>query len=150
MDDNRKPERGHETLDHTADMGLRGWGPGIPEAFEEIALAMFELIAEPGYEAGTYETSIRCQGRDLDELLVEFLNTLLAQADIDDVVYRSVNISGVKHGGETWEMDAVAFGTPRELAKEYLRAEVKAATYCGVLVEETDTGMWETRCVVDL
>jgi SHS2 domain-containing protein len=150
MGDTIKPTRGHETLDHTADMGLHGWGPGIPEAFEEIALAMFELIAESGDEAGMWQTSIRCEGRDLDELLVEFLNSLLARADIDDVVFRSVDIEDVKREDEMWEMKAVAFGTPREQARKYLRAEVKAATYCGVLVKKTDTDRWETRCVVDM
>jgi SHS2 domain-containing protein len=39
-------ERGHDTIEHTADMGICGWGRIENDAFEEAALAMFELMVD--------------------------------------------------------------------------------------------------------
>ena len=71
--------RGHETIDHTADMGLRGWGGSPAEAFEETAMAMFDLMIDRKGAAAENEYSISIGGRDLAELLIEFLNELLGK-----------------------------------------------------------------------
>ncbi len=39
-------ERGFETFDHTADIGIRAWGNEFSEIFEEAAKALFSVIAD--------------------------------------------------------------------------------------------------------
>ena len=75
--------RGHETLDHTADMGLRGWRTSPAQAFEETALAMFDLMVDRSGVVAQKEFRLSIGGMDLTELLVEFLNELLSLADIE-------------------------------------------------------------------
>lgn len=142
--------RGHDTIEHTADMGIRGWGGGMAEAFEETALAMFELMADIDGLAADRAVHVSCAGADREELLVEFLNALLSRTDIDEVVLVSVEITALERRGDEWMLAARARCAPRAHAAGRLLAEVKAATYYGASVRESGRGRWEARCVVDL
>ncbi len=142
--------RGHGTIDHTADMGIHGWGASMAEAFEETALAMFELIAVLDGLGAERETVVSCDGSDAEELLVEFLNGLLSKAGIDDMVLISVEIERLERRGDQWTLAARALGVPLERAAGRFLTEVKAATYYGASVRMDGGGRWEARCVVDL
>jgi SHS2 domain-containing protein len=142
--------RGHETLEHTADMGLRGWGGSPAEAFEEPALAMFELMVDRHGMAAEIDHRLSIGGRDLTGLLIEFLNELLSFADIEDTAFVSVSIERLEGGGEDWELDAVIGGIPRAKCRKRLLSEVKAATWYGASVSHENDGRWVAGCVVDL
>ena len=143
--------RGHETVDHTADMGIRGWGRTPGEAFEEAAAAMFELMVDaPGLDPSRRSTISR-EGADLTELLVEFLNGLLSEADLSCTASIRAAVTRLEKTSDgTWALDAAIEGVPFAEVRDRLRIEVKAATYCGASVEEMDRGVWVARCVVDL
>ena len=142
--------RGHETLEHTADMGLRGWGGSPAEAFEETALAMFDLMIDRAGAASEITYSLSIGGRDLTDLLVEFLNELLSLADIEDAAFVSVSIEKLNGEGAEWDLDAVIGGIPRKRCMKCLLSEVKAATWYGASVVRTTDGRWVAGCVVDL
>lgn len=142
--------RGHGTIEHVADMGIHGWGSSCADAFEETAEAMFELMAELEGLESDRDVAVSCEGTDLEELLVEFLNRLILQADIEDVVLERVTIDRLEYTGGRWLLTARARGLPREQAAGRFLIEVKAATYYGASVRESSEGRWEARCVVDL
>ncbi|MFA4948363.1 MAG: archease [Candidatus Krumholzibacteriia bacterium] len=142
--------RGHETVDHTADMGIRGWGRTAGEAFEEAAAAMFELMVDARGLGPSRRSTISREGADLTELLIEFLNGMLADADLSGTVYLGATITKLDNAGGTWALDAAIEGVPLEDVRDRLRIEVKAATYCGASVREPDPGVWVAQCVVDL
>lgn len=142
--------RGHGTIEHTADMGIRGWGASIAEAFEETALAMFELMADLDGVTADREITVSCNGIDREELLVEFLNALLARADLEEMVLQSVEVGRVENAGGQWSLTARAGGAPRETVAGRLLTEVKAATYYGASVRMSGGDRWEARCVVDI
>jgi SHS2 domain-containing protein len=143
--------RGHETVDHTADMGIRGWGRTPGEALEETAAAMFELMVDArGLDPSRRSTMSRA-GVDLTELLVEFLNGMLSDADLSGTVYLGAAVTRLeKISDGTWALDAAIEGVPLAEVRDRLRIEVKAATYCGASVREPDPGVWVAQCVVDL
>jgi SHS2 domain-containing protein len=143
-------DRGHETLEHTADMGLRGWGSTLAEAFEETALAMFDLMVDRSGSAAQKEFRLSIGGMDLTGLLVEFLNELLSLADIEDMAFVSVMIERFEGEGEDWELDAVVGGLPRGKCRKRLLSEVKAATWYGASVERENDSRWTAGCVVDM
>lgn len=142
--------RGHETVEHTADMGLRGWGGTQLEAFEETALAMFELMVDRRGVVAQKEFRLSIGGMDLTGLLVEFLNELLSLADIEDMAFVSVMIERFGGEGEDWELDAVVGGLPRGKCRKRLLSEVKAATWYGASVERESDGRWTAGCIVDM
>jgi SHS2 domain-containing protein len=131
-------------------MGIHGWGDDITAAFEETAAAMFELIADIDGLDAKQEIPIFCEGNDPEELLVEFLNSLIARADIAELVLAKITIDGIVKADNHWTLNARAFGAPRDDAKERFLTEVKAATYYGADVKAGEGGRWEARCVVDL
>ena len=142
--------RGHDTIDRMADMGVRGWGTDARDAFEEVASAMFELMVETAGLESHGSVSITCEGNGYEELLIEFLNVLIARADLEDMVFISVRIDRMELEGEKWVLEATAEGVPRERVRDRLLTEVKAATYYGALVKRAESGTWEAQCVVDL
>jgi len=142
--------RGHETVEHTADMGLRGWGRNPAEAFEETALAMFDLMVDRARVRRETEHRLSIGGRGLTDLLVEFLNELLSFGDIEDTAFVTVKVERLEGGGGEWELDAVVGGVPRSKCGECLLSEVKAATWYGASVDRESGGRWTAGCVVDL
>ena len=142
--------RGHETIDHTADMGVRGWGRTPAEAFEETASAMFELTADVHGLAPTRSAAISREATDLTGLLLEFLNALISEADIAGIVLVRAAVTRLERVGENWIIEALAGGCPVGDVRDRLLVEVKAATCCGASVTEGKTGVWSARCVVDL
>ncbi len=142
--------RGHETIEHTADMGLRGWGVTPAEAFEETAIAMFELMIDRRGAGSEIDYNLSIGGRDLTGLLIEFLNELLSLADVEETAFVSVRIEDLQGCGEEWELEAVIGGIPRGKCRKRLLSEVKAATWYGASVEREGDGRWVAGCVVDL
>jgi SHS2 domain-containing protein len=146
----RTSARGHETIDHTADMGIRGWGRSLREAFEEIAAAMFEIMADTKGVAATTRMSIACTADDLESLLLEFLNGILAESDVGRIIPINAVIVKLEAHGERWTLEANVDGVSPEELSNRLLTEVKAATYYGAHVREGSGGFWEAQCVVDL
>lgn len=142
--------RGHETLEHTADMGLRGWGATPAEAFEETALALFDLMIDRKGASAEMDHTLSIGGRDLTELLIEFLNELLSLSDIEDTAFVAVRIERLEGEGEDWDLDAVIGGIPRGRCRKRLLSEVKAATWYGASVSRESDGHWVAGCVVDI
>ena len=143
-------DRGHETVEHGADMGIKGWGRSAEEAFEETAVAMMELLTDSRGLVPERSIYIDCKGDDLSGLLIEFLNSILLKSELEELAVFEVDITRMGKVEGEWELEARAGGLPREELPERLLSEVKAATYCGVSVEQAAPGRWEAGCVVDM
>ncbi len=134
-----------ETFDHGADIGIRGFGHSMEEAFENAALALFSIVVEDLSKVKPEkETKIYCSSFDLVGLFVAWINELLAQADIKEMVFCKFTalIEGVHlHGtatGQGWRDCMVERGI-----------EVKGATFTEARVEQKN-GLWIAQCVVDV
>lgn len=147
-----KFDRGHETIEHTADMGISGWGPDEPVAFKETALAMFELIVDGEGLEPKRDVDIEAAGNSYEELLVDFLNMLLTRADIEELVFLDVEMKALSSNAENDEyyLRAIARGVPRDGVRNSLLREVKAVTYFGVSVGRDESGNTRATVVVDL
>lgn len=145
-------EHGHETIEHTADMGISGWGFNENIAFEEIALALFELIVDGEGLKPKRNIDIEAEGNSYDELLVDFLNELIMRADIEELVFFDVDTGEISRDAETGEyhLHAIALGVPRDQVKDRLLREVKGVTYYGVSVGRDELGNTRATVVVDL
>ena len=108
------------------------------EAFEEVALAMFELMIDGEDIEPRKSIYIKAEGCDNEELLVDFLNTLLMKADIEELALLDVEVKCIEGDDATRQYDlyAVARGVPIEEVRNRLLREVKAVTYYGVSVED--------------
>jgi SHS2 domain-containing protein len=153
MDDMSAPRslRGHEMLPHTADVGLRAWGPTREEAFEEAAVALGELTAEvaTGSQPVRERTRrIELEARDLPGLAFAWLNEIVGLVDLDGAI-RAVRVVGIEPIEEGWRLTAALGLAPFDGALVRRRADVKSATYHGLAVED-QAGTWSVTAYLDV
>jgi SHS2 domain-containing protein len=133
---------GHELLEHTADLGIRAWGPSLEAAIEEALIGLAEVMGIRASGPGEIRV-VRASGRDGPSRLVALLNEVVFVAETEDV-----RIAGARvrrdHGDLVADLEAVAATEPVE------GISVKAATYHQLAVEEHPDGSAEVRVFVDV
>ena len=122
---------GFELTDHTADVGLRVWGPSQAALFEQAALALSALVCDPATvePRETYTVIAEAQEGSPDALLVAWLNELLYRLDTDGIVFCGFSIEGLTHRYVSARVRGEQFDRQRHTS----RLVVKAATYHGPL-----------------
>lgn len=144
---------GYQEIDHTADTGLRITGETLEELFLQAAEGMFALI-RPGNNPLTEEESKKSKSRtrkisltspDRESLLKDWLAELLYHHSTDHLYFTGFTIHSI---GEN-HLDAVATGVP--ITDETVSAfmDIKAVTYHGLEVRETDEG-YEATVIFDI
>lgn len=136
--------RDFETFEHQADMGIRGFGRTVEEAFENGAKALFSVMVDVASVAGKEKRKIDCTADDLETLFVEWLNSLLSVADAEGLVFSEFDAN--IHGGN---LTGWAMGEELKYEKHKPVVEVKAATYHMLKVEKTNDE-YLAQCVVDV
>ena len=133
----------YKTFDHKADIGIIGIGNTKAQAFEEAAKGMFNVMTEVRDVRSVREFHLTVSGQTEEELFVEFLNALIAQADLKDMFFSSfkVKLNGM-------HLDCLYAGEPISDKHEF-RTEVKAATYSQVKIEEKN-GKFHAQCILDV
>ena len=145
MSSTRERKRGYEYFDHEADVGIVGFGSTLQEAFEEAATAMFNLIVDVSRVEARKKVTVECQGADNEELFVEWLNALLAQADIHEMAFSEFHVQKIMN----YQLNGYARGETLDQEKHRPKLEVKAATYSMLSVDSAED-RWSVRCVVDV
>jgi len=133
-----------ETFEHTADIGVRGIGKTVEEAFTECAKAMFSIMFDLENITPCKEIKITCESTDLESLLVSFLNELLTEMDLEGIVFKDFKVTINDN-----KLTAIALGEEFNPEKHHPKTEVKAATYSQVKVEKTNDH-WIAQCIVDV
>ncbi len=139
---------GYEWLDHTADMGLRGIGDSLEEAFCEAARGMFAMMVDLSTVAGEKRVQVVCRARSRQALLVAWLAELLAQKDLTGSVFASflVEITVGRHG---WQLSGWCEGDDIDPVRHRLGTEVKGISLAGLRVALVN-GRWLAECIVDV
>ena len=133
-----------EHFHHQADIGIRGIGESIEEAFEEAAVSMVAVICDPETIEAKEQIQINWEGADKELLLADWLNALIYEMTIRNMLFCKfeVHIKAKKLAGKAW-------GEKADEKKHDMAVEVKAATYSQLAVENQD-GKWTAQCVVDV
>lgn len=139
----------YEYLDHPADLGLRGIGTTPEEAFGEGAQAMLEAMSNTQLIRPRQQFEQRCRAVDMPSLFVEWLNELLYQREVSNMLFCSARVLRIDHKGDEWTLEGLAMGEPLDLCRHEVHTEIKAATYSGLDYVASD-GQYIIQCVVDL
>ena len=134
----------YETFEHEADIGIRGYGDTPEEAFANAAKAMYSVMVELDRVEQKQFRGVNVSADDREQLLVEWLNALLAVSDIERMVFSrfEVRIEGNRLAGTAW-------GEQLDRARHQANVEVKGATYHLLSVREQGGG-FVAQCVVDV
>ena len=142
------PTKGYEYLEHTADAKFRAYGTTLEEAFQNAAVAMFNVMIDTGIISDEVSEKIELTSADLDGLLVDWLSELLYLFEVEQVVFGKFKIDCITEHDGGYSLSANAFGEPLDLTRHKFDTEVKAVTYNELKVEETMDG-WVVQVVVD-
>lgn len=134
-----------EHFPHQADIGIRGVGNTLEQAFAQAAMALTAVITDPGRVAPRVTVEIQCENSDREMLLVDWLNALIYEMATRRMLFSdfTVTVDGPRLRGR-------ARGEAVNIEKHQPAAEVKGATYTSLKVERAADGGWTAQCVVDV
>jgi SHS2 domain-containing protein len=146
-------EKIFETFEHGADIGIRGYGKTLEEAFSNSLKALVTLLTENinfSELTPAHSFNITLSAEELDELFVTFINKTLSTSYIEEVLFfefkgsieqipqkKEYNLNG-KIMGEKFDIEKFGYGV-----------EVKGATFTMAKVEKRKD-VWIAQCVVDV
>jgi tRNA nucleotidyltransferase (CCA-adding enzyme) len=133
-----------EHFAHPADMGVRGRGPTLAAAFEEVALAVTAVVTDPGKVEPRTAVNVECRGSSPEELLVEWLDAVVYEMATRRMLFGrfEVSIDGERLRARLW-------GEPVDRERHEPAVEVKGPTYTELRVA-AEPGGWMAQCVVDV
>lgn len=134
-----------ETFPHEADVGVRGMGATLAEAFEGAAMAMTSVICDPAQVQAREAVAIECSAPDNELLLVDWLNALVYETATRHLLFSRFDVRIVGH-----RLTATAWGEPVDVARHQPAAEIKGASFCELAVRRQSDGTWLAQCVVDV
>lgn len=118
-----------EFLEHTADILIAAHGQNLEEAFENAALAMFEVMTDTTKVNPTQEDAVEVEAEDEYALLYSWLEALLVKFEVGGMVYSKFKISSLEESEEGFKLKANACGEKFNAEKHTQRVAVKAVTY---------------------
>lgn len=135
---------GWEHFPHEADVGVRGYGATVEEAFEQGALALTAIVTAARIDEAE-SVQVKCQAPDLDILFAEWLNLIIYEMAVRKMLFArfSVRIRG-NH------LTATMWGEPIDVSRHAPACEPKGATYTALSVAQDASGTWSAACVVDV
>ena len=133
-----------EHFHHQADIGVRGCGETLEDAFEQAAIGLTAVITEPTGVAPTIPVSLHCEAPDRELLFADWLNALIYEMTLRKLLFGRFEVHIVGH-----QLDATAWGESIEVARHKPAVEIKGATYTELYVEQIE-GAWIAQCVVDV
>ncbi len=120
-----EPAAGFAVFDHTADVGLRAWGPDLSAAYAHAARGLFSLLVPLEVVRETLARDLAVTAADPESLLVAWLDELLFVFETERLIFARFDVTLPAPGS----LAAVAHGEPFEPARHRGGVVVKAATY---------------------
>jgi len=134
-----------EHFAHGADVGVRGFGESVDQAFEQAALALSAVVADISTIVPSQTIEVHCDAPDLELLLVSWLNAIVYEMAVRKMLFGKfrVVVNGTSLRG------ALA-GERIDPERHDLAVEVKGATVTALKVARGEGGIWTAQCIVDV
>jgi SHS2 domain-containing protein len=139
------PEAYWEHFVHSADVGVRGYGPTEEDAFCQAAMAMTAVMADIDAVEARESIAIHCRESDSELLLLAWLNEVVYETDVRHMLFCRFDM---RIEGDS--LEALAWGEQMDPRRHDLLVEVKAATPAELKVGHDDRGRWFAQCIVDV
>ncbi|MEI7961981.1 MAG: archease [archaeon] len=137
-----------EHFEHKADIGIRGYGATMDEAFAEAAKAMTDVIVDVRSVGKDKKEVIEVIAADEGALLTTFLNQLLFIKDTKKLIFATFVVTILKKGDKLFLRAKVA-GATLDPKRHNFKVDVKAATYSELKVAKQGA-RWVAQCIVDV
>jgi len=118
-----------EFLEHTADILIAAHGQTLEEAFENAALAMFEVMTDTTKINPTQEDTVEVEAEDEYALLYSWLESLLVKFEVNGMLYSKFKVISLRDAPEGFKLKANVWGEKYTAEKHPQKIAVKAVTY---------------------
>ena len=135
----------YETIEHTADTGLRIYGKDWQELLANAARGLFDLMTDTGKIGTRLQTVISLEGEDQNDLFLKWLRELLFLFSTKRFVLKEFDFKELT----AKKIRAVARGGVFDAKRHDQRMEVKAVTYHHFKLEEQKSG-WMAEVIFDV
>lgn len=132
-------------MPHGADVTICGFGNSKAKAFEQAAVALTAIMAQPEEVAAVESVEIACSAPDDELLLVEWLNALIYEMATRKMLFSKFEVHIGAHN-----LSAKAWGEPIDIDRHELGTEVKGATCTNLAVAREPSRQWRAQCVIDV
>lgn len=136
--------RKFEIVEHTSDIGIKAFGKDMAELFSNAATGMFSLITDLKKVREKEKFKITVQGRNREDLMVNWLSELLYRFDVDKIIPSGYDILQISDSSLNAEVNGEKYNESRHI----IEREVKAVTYYRLKVEEKSC--WEAQIIFDI
>ena len=139
--------RGYEFFEHTADAGAVVRGVTLPRLFENASHALLDLLCDRRTVVPRRRVLLRAAGTGREDLLVQWLTTLLVRVETDGWLFSRVALRKVSREGSV--AVGAAWGEPIDRGRHRLGREVKAITRHALRIVRGRSA-WRVRIVFDV
>ncbi len=146
--ENNKNNKKFEFFDVTADVGYKAYGKTLDEAFENAALAMFEVMTDTSKIGPKVERKIEVESEDECALLYDWLSEFLVILDVDFLIFSKFEVK-IEENGNGFFLEGTAWGEEFNPEIHESRAEVKAVTYHLMDVKQKN-GKYMVQVILDI
>jgi SHS2 domain-containing protein len=118
-------DRGFAYVEHTADVGVRAWGPTLEVAFAQAALGVTANMVDLSQARVVGEARLEVEAESIDRLLFRFLEEVLFSLQTRLWVVSDLDVT---LSGDT-RLEATLRGEAYDAARHGHIHEIKAMTY---------------------
>jgi SHS2 domain-containing protein len=122
-------KKGFEFLEHMADAYIAAYGRNLAEAFENAALAMFDVMTEVEKIDPKIKEKVKVTAEDEYALLYSWLEKLLVKFETDEMLYSKFKISNLNQTQGGFSLKAEIWGEKFNPEKHTQKVGIKAVTY---------------------
>ncbi len=130
---------------HGADIGIRGRGETLAEAFVQAAVALTAVVTDPAQVRSLSVVDVQCSAPDRELLFYEWLNAIVYLMATKRMLFSTFD---VRIDGD--RLEAEAGGEAVDVGRHAPAVEVKGATMTELAVRREADGAWLAQCVLDV
>jgi SHS2 domain-containing protein len=138
-----------EWVEHPSDIGFRAYGRDLAEAFENAALAFFEVMVDTSKVQPREKIAIEVKAEDEKALLYDWIERFLYLRDAKGLVMSKFKVEEFERSNGGFKIKAKAWGERFDPKKHEARTAVKAVTYHMMEIKH-ERGKCSVQAVVDI
>lgn len=137
-----------EFFDVTADVGYRAYGKTLNEAFENAALAMFDVMTDASKIKLETKKEVQIESEDSLALLYDWLSELIFLHDAENLIFSRFKVEITQKKEDQYLLKGLVWGEAFNLQKHESREDVKAVTFHHMKIKEEFDG-WMVQVILD-
>jgi tRNA nucleotidyltransferase (CCA-adding enzyme) len=138
-------KEGWEHFPHGSDIGVRGFGKSLEEAFEQAAIALTAVVADVSSIQESERVQVHCDAPDRELLFVSWLNAVIYEMAVRTMLFKKFRVEISDHA-----LTGTLVGEKVDAERHQVAVEAKGATVTSLRVERAPNGQWMAQCVVDV